>query len=87
MCVGDGGGQFGQRRTAEHLMLESPYGLHLPIFPCFYDRPSEDRLEGVVSRLMDRADSALLLGKATQVQYDAWIKALNLWSNSIQIAR
>ena len=47
MCVGDGGGQFGQRRTAEHLMLESPYGLHLPIFPCFYDKPSEDRLEGL----------------------------------------
>ena len=59
MCVGDGAGNSASAQT-EHLMLESPYGLHLPIFPCFYDRPSEDRLEGVVSRLMDRADSALL---------------------------
>jgi hypothetical protein len=65
-------------------MLESPYGLHLPIFPCFYDKPSEDRLEAVVSRLMDRADSALLSGKATQVQYDAWIKALDRWTSSVK---
>jgi hypothetical protein len=71
MCVGQRQRQFRQRRTTEHLMLESPYSLHLPIFPCFYDKPSEDRLEAVVSRLMDRADSALLSGKATQVQYDA----------------
>lgn len=68
-------------------MLESPYGLHLPIFPCFYDKPSENRLEAVVSRLMDRADSALLSGNATQAQYDAWIKALDRWTNSVEIAR
>jgi hypothetical protein len=36
---------------------------------------------------MNRADSALLSGKATQAQYDAWIKALNGWANSVEIAR
>jgi hypothetical protein len=68
-------------------MLESPYGLHLPIFPCFYDKPSEDRLETVVSRLMDRADSALLSGKATQAQYDAWTRALDRWADSVKTER
>ncbi len=87
MCVGDGSGNSACAATTEYLMLESPYGLPLPIFPCFYDKPSEDRLERVVSRLMNRADSALLSGKATQLQYDAWIKALNHWSSGVAISR
>jgi hypothetical protein len=36
---------------------------------------------------MDRADSALLSGKAMQVQYDAWIKALNRWTDSVETKR
>jgi hypothetical protein len=87
MCVGSGAGNTAFAANPEHPMLESPYGLHLPIFPCFYDQPSEDRLETTVSRLMDRADSALLSGKATQAQYDAWIKALDRWSSSVKTAR
>ena len=69
-------------------MLDSPYGMHLPIFPaCDIDKPTEDRLERIIERLMDRTDKALLSGKATQVQYDAWIKALNNWAKSVKLAR
>ena len=68
-------------------MLESPYGLHLRIFPCFYDKPSDTGWKLLFSRLMDRADSALLSGGATQAQYDARTNALNRWANSVEIAR
>lgn len=62
--------------------MESPYGLHLPIFPCLDYRPiTEDRIERVVERLVDRADAALLDGRATQRQYDAWQKALRDWAD------
>src|ERR1700752_2746768 len=33
MCVGSDAGNSASAQT-EHLMLESPYGLQLPIFPC-----------------------------------------------------
>ena len=62
------------------------YG-NLPLFPCFNDAPSADRLERVIERLMDRADASFLAGKATQAQYDAWTKALDRWSNDTPIAR
>ncbi|MGV7219132.1 hypothetical protein [Bradyrhizobium sp. UFLA05-112] len=59
-------------------MLDSPYGMHLAIFlACDIDKPTEDRPGRIIERLMDRADKALRSGKVTQVQYDAWIKALN----------
>lgn len=67
--------------------VKSPYGESLPIFPCFYHAPTEDRLECIIERLTDRADNAFLQGKATQAQYDAWTKALSIWSDSITLAR
>jgi hypothetical protein len=77
-------GEFGDRWT---MRPESPYGSNLPVFPCFYDRPTEDRLERVVERLMDRADNSLMTGKATQSQYDAWVAALSRWSDSVKLER
>ncbi|MCP3472340.1 hypothetical protein NLM33_18660 [Bradyrhizobium sp. CCGUVB1N3] len=58
----------GAKPRKRNRMLDSPYGMHLPIFPaCDIDKPTEDRLERIIERLMDRADKALLSGKATQV--------------------
>jgi len=63
---------------------ESPYGNNLPVFPCFYDHPTEDRLERVIERLMNRADASLMSGKSTQAQYDAWVKALDAFATSVR---
>ena len=65
--------------------LESPYGDYLPIFPTFYNRPTEERLEREIQRLYDRADAHLMAGRATQEQYDAWSKALDRWASSVEI--
>jgi hypothetical protein len=65
--------------------MQSPYGDHLPMFPTFYDRPSEDKLERTIERLTDRADAAFMAGKATQAQYDAWTRALSNWADSVKI--
>lgn len=66
-------------------MTFAPYGMHLPIFTFFYETPSrpltEARIEREAERLMDAADRAYLAGKATQAQYDAWVKALDRWAN------
>ena len=62
-------------------MFDKPYGEHLPIFPMFHSAPSEDRLERVIERLVDRADWAWLAGKATDAQYDAWHKRLDEWAD------
>lgn len=61
------------------MTITSPYGDHLPIFPTLYGKLSEDRLERIVERLVDRADHHFLAGRATQAQYDAWMKALDRW--------
>jgi hypothetical protein len=60
--------------------MEYPYGHHLPIFPTFDAKPSEERLERVAERLMDGADKALMGGKATQAEYDRWTRALDAWA-------
>ena len=65
---------------------DAAYGLHLPIFPAFYDPPSEERLERVIERLTDFADRALMEGRASQVHYDRWIKRLDEWAKSVPIA-
>ena len=62
--------------------ITSPYGENLPIFPTLYGCPGEAEVERVVERLMDRADKALMRGLATQVQYDAWVRALDAWSRT-----
>lgn len=63
--------------------FNNPYGLHLPLFPMLYSWASnpltEDRIERTVERVIDRADIALMEGKATQEQYDRWNVALNSW--------
>lgn len=63
--------------------FDNPYGLHLPLFPMLYSWASnpitEDRIERTVERVIDRADIALMEGKATQDQYDRWNVALNSW--------
>lgn len=74
-------GEFGDAWT---MRPASPYGSNLPVFPCFYDRPTEDRLERVIERLTDRADAALMAGKATQAQYDAWSTALARFADSVK---
>ncbi len=56
----------------------------LPLFPSFTQKPNDERLEREVERLMDRADVRFLAGKATQTQYDAWIKALDNWANAVR---
>ena len=56
----------------------------LPLFPSFTQTPSEERLEREVERLMDRADMRFLAGKATQTQYDRWIKALDKWAKEVR---
>lgn len=67
------------------MSVPAPYGMHLPIFTFFYETPNrpltEDRIEREASRLMDAADKAFLAGKATQQQYDGWVKALDAWAN------
>ena len=67
-------------------MIYEPYGRHLPIFPHIYNAVTEDQLERLIERLMDRADAALLSNDATQDQYDLWVKALNAWANRAPIA-
>ena len=66
--------------------MQNPYGNHLPIFPTFYTKPDESRLEFVVERLMDNADRAFLNGKATRSEYEAWVKALDLWASKVETA-
>lgn len=62
--------------------MESPYGMHLPIFPCLDYLPiTEDRIERTLERLFDRADNALMTGQATQEQYDAWSKRAGEWAD------
>lgn len=64
------------------MTIESPYGDHLPIFPYLgYAPVSESRIERVVESLFNCADNALMTGKATQEQYDAWSKQLNKWAD------
>ena len=63
-----------------------PYGMHLPIFCTFYDAPTEDRLERVIERYVDRADSAFIAGLATEVQYTAWYVALDAWSKRVRLS-
>jgi hypothetical protein len=64
-----------------------PYGRHLPLFPHIYDcRPiTENALERMIERLMDRADAALLDNRATQDQYNSWVAALNQWANRVPL--
>jgi hypothetical protein len=64
------------------MTIEYPYGLYLPIFPTLYGAVTEDRLERCVERLMDRADAALMSGRATQQQYDSWCAALSRWADA-----
>jgi hypothetical protein len=63
-----------------------PYGDHLPDFPSFHGKPTEEQLECTISRLIDRADAAFLGGKATECQYRASFAALNTWSEGIETA-
>lgn len=63
------------------LTLLSPYGEHLPIFPTISTPLAEEKVERVVERLIDRADTAFLAGLATQSQYDAWSRRLNEWAD------
>ncbi len=61
-------------------MLKSRYGDHLPIFPCLDYAPlSEERIESVCERLVDRADKELSSGRATIGEYDYWSAALDDW--------
>lgn len=48
----------------------------LPYIPSFAGLSETDR-EARAERLMDRADDALLSGRATQAQYDAWVRRLD----------
>lgn len=66
--------------------MQNPYGKNLPMFPTFYNAPTEERLEFVIERLMDTADRAFLAGKATRAEYDAWVKALDAWASKIKVA-
>jgi hypothetical protein len=69
-----------QSDMGDTVMATNPYGNNLPIFPTvFYNQPSEQRIETVVERLVNRADGALMSNRATQAQYDAWSRALNGW--------
>lgn len=70
--------------------MNSPYGQHLPIFPCLdYERLhgertiSADRIERACERLMDRADAVFMRGDATQEQYDKWVRRLNEWADEL----
>jgi hypothetical protein len=63
--------------------MDTPYGKNLPIFPTFYNRPTEDHLERVIERLIDRADKAFLQGLATQAQYDGWYTAMSHWARRV----
>ena len=65
-------------------ILDSPYGRHLPIFPCLDYAPiTEDRVESTVERLVNRADRAFMAdgSTVTQAQYDAWQRALSRWAD------
>lgn len=60
-------------------MTKDGYG-DLPVFPTLYGMVTEERIERNVERLMDSADHLFMAGKATQAQYDAWVKALDAWA-------
>jgi len=65
------------------MTIQSPYGYFLPIFPSLdYAAIDADRVERTAERLMDRADKALMEGRASQVQYDKWVRALNEWADA-----
>jgi hypothetical protein len=57
---------------------------NLPAFPTLYNEPdcplTEECIDYVVERLMDRADKRLTKGEATQEDYDAWVEALDAWA-------
>lgn len=55
---------------------------YLPLFSAFSTKPTQDRLEARVSRLMDSADRLLLAGRVTQAEYDDWARALDRWASS-----
>lgn len=59
--------------------MEHPYGKHLPIFHTPEKPLSEAQLEESAARYMDRADRALMAGKATQGEYERWTRALDAW--------
>jgi hypothetical protein len=60
-------------------MTANPYGRHLPIFPMLSGLEPEGELENIAERLMDRADAALIAGKATTGEYARWTVALDAW--------
>ena len=43
---------------------------------------TDEALERAIERLVNRADSLFLAGRATQEQYDAWMRELNRWSET-----
>lgn len=63
-----------------------PYGDNLPLFPTFYTTPTAMRLQFVIERLTDNAGRALLAGKASRAEYDAWAKALDVWASKVKTA-
>ena len=63
-----------------------PYGDNLPLFPTFYSAPTNMRLHFVIERLTENAARALLAGKATRAEYDAWAMALDAWASKIKVA-
>jgi hypothetical protein len=68
--------------------IEDLYSAHLPIFCTFDDGiPSEDRLERVIERYMDRADIVYANGKCSLLQYERWIIALNFWAEDVMTGR
>lgn len=67
--------------------LDRAFGaLPLPRAPDASYYPSDEALEGAIERLVDRADALFLAGRATQEQYDAWMRELNRWSETKQNA-
>ena len=55
--------------------------MSLPNFPILA-KPTEDGLERIIESLMDRADDAFMNGGATEAEYNAWLKSLNVWADS-----
>jgi hypothetical protein len=72
--------EAGKKALFEH---EAPYGRHLPLFPWFKQAPTEETLEREVERLVNVADAHFMAGRATQEQYDGWVRALDTWSAGI----
>jgi hypothetical protein len=57
-----------------------------PEFPTYFPSGlTEDRLERIIQRIVDKADALFMAGHGTQEQYNAYMRDLNEWSDRMYV--